>query len=811
MDKKRNVDDILSEIKQRKSRERGQDISPPRRPATSGARIPGQSPLPGYAERKRPEPQPEQPKPASQAEPQVESAVAERASHRTDKPGEFDFVLDEKALEQKWEKETQAKPQPEPEKQEAQQESRGPLDYEGYVRPLTDRAKIRNRYEKLASRPRQQTLGIKPEEAKNIEATLEHARVLPKPLQGTLTHGTGREIRLEDIRKIDFEALSDGMGGGFYEDDESIDDLPAASVKDFGEYNSIDDRRDVSRDIAKTKLWLFIRTAATALLTAILFYYTLCGAYPALPMPPVLFPEGDTLRNYLIFMTSVTGLVAIVGSATVGGGIANLFKMRANSDTLASFAILASLGQGIAAISNADDFAPERLSLYCCVAAIAMLFNAIAKLSMIGRIQMNFRVISTSAQKSALLAIDSDQICHSLIREASRRRPTITYGARAGFFNDFLALSFSDKYDVGVNRSVAPVCLLGALMVAFSTFFLTESLYGAVSAFTAILCVCATFSTSFIETIPLYKLAVKLTPMGGMVSGNKAVEDFCDTRAVILNEKDLFPRGHVSLQGVKAFSRNRIDEAILDAASVICALNGTLSPLFLDMIGGNKKLLRKVDNIVFENGMGVSAWVDQRRVLIGNRLLMQNHGIELPRDKYEQGLMPNVQGDALYLSNSGEVSARFLVSYIIDEELAIQLDALATRRKQLFVYATDANITPHKIWELYGYPEDLIQVLPTEMHAIYRELSAPRDNAVAEIVYNGKAPAMIASIIACINARASILSATVVQMVQIVLGYGFVAFMAFMGYIGALNIFQLCFYQLFWFAMIFIIQQTRQP
>ena len=807
MDKKRNVDDILSEIKQRKSRERGQDTIPPRSSARATA-----SEQTTYTERRPLESRPARP---AEPAPKPESAYIEKPAHRTDKPGNFNFELDEKALEQKWDQETKNKPgasagRAEP-KPEDSQERRSPLDYEGHVRPLTDRAKIRsNRYEHMASRPHPKILGIKPDDAKDVDATQEHTRTLPKSLRGTLTHGTGREIRLEDIRNIDFEAISNGTGEAIYEDDDFADDLPASTSTNSTEYKSEDDRRDVSRDIAKTKLWLFIRAAATAILTAILFYYTLCGAYPALPMPKALFPENSTMSNYLIFMTALTGLVAIVGSATVGGGIANLFKMRANSDTLASLAILASLGQGIAAITHPDQFSPEKLSLYCCVASLSMLFNAVAKLSMIGRIQMNFRMLSTSSQKNALLSIQSDQMCHSLIRETSRRRPTITYSARAGFFDDFLALSFSDKYDVGVNRSVAPVCLIGAVAVAFSTFFLTESLYGSISAFTATLCVCATLSTSFIETIPLSKLAKKLTPMGGMVSGNKAVEDFCDTRAVILSEKDLFPRGHVSLHGIKAFSRSRIDEAILDAASVICALNGTLSPLFLDMIGGNKKLLRKVDNIVFENGMGVSAWVDQRRVLIGNRLLMQNHGIELPRDKYEQGLLPNVQGSPLYLSNSGDVSARFLVSYMIDEELAFQLDALASRRKQMFVYATDANITPHKIWEIYGYPEDLIEVLPTEMHTAYRELSAPRDKAVAEIVYNGKAPAMIASIIACINARSSILSATIVQMVQIVLGYGFVAFMAFMGYIGALNIYQLCFYQLFWFMMIFAIQQTRQ-
>ena len=50
-----------------------------------------------------------------------------------------------------------------------------------------------------------------------------------------------------------------------------------------------------------------------------------------------------------------------------------------------------------------------------------------------------------------------------------------------------------------------------------------------------------------------------------------------------------------------------------------------------------------------------------------------------------------------------------------------------------------------------------------------------------------------------------------VQLIQIVLGYGLVAFMAFMGAIGSLTIIQLCVYQLFWFLAIFIIQKAKQP
>ena len=818
MDRKQSAEDILDEIKRKKAGERGKagEIRPPRPVREDAAAVSAKSLVESLNLNLNRE---QGFKTEAVHEPPPAKETPVRAS---EKPQGVGFKLDKKALDMKIEQEMPPEP--------AAARKADLTDFEGHVRPLTDRAKIsaRDKYKSLGS-ARQAEGGVgtethretapdpaaakqEPVSERPQEETREHTRMLPRLFKNANTMGTGRELKLEDIRNMDFSAIADApYTEGYYEDEEeNADGIPESAVTDLGEYNSREDRRDVSRDIAKTKLWLFLRMVLTGILTFILFYMVLHGRWGWLPIPPQLWPEGETMPSYILALTVLTGLVGVVGSATVGGGIANLFRMRANSDSLAALAVLAALGQGVAGIMNPDLIDPEALNLYFPIAALAMLFNSIAKLSTIGRIQQNFRVISSKTQMSALLSVESDQMCYELLREPSRRRPVIAFGARAGFFTDFLALSFSDKYDVGVNRSVAPACFLSSLAVGFFTYFLTHSMYGAISAFAAIMCVCATLSAAFIETIPLSKLAKRLTPQGAVVSGNKAVEDFCDTKAVILGDKDLFPRGHVSLFGIKAFTRGRIDEAILDAASVACAMNGALAPMFLDMIGGNRGLLRKVDNIVYETGMGVSAWVDQRRVLIGNRLLMQNHGITLPRDKYEQGMLPNAQVEPIYLSNSGEVSARFLVGYAIDSELAAKLDALGARGKKLIVYTCDANLTPHKIWELYGYPENQIDILPSEFHSVFRDLSDKRETAVAEVVYNGKASAMAEAILACINARASILSATVVQMLQIILGYGLVAFMAFMGVIGDLNIINMTAYQIFWFAVIYIIQQAKQ-
>jgi cation transport ATPase len=547
----------------------------------------------------------------------------------------------------------------------------------------------------------------------------------------------------------------------------------------------------------------------TLILTFFAFFFAYSGPVDWLPMPQLIW-DGTNVRNLMTGCTVLTGLVAIVNSATVGGGLISFFKLRANADSLTAFAILAAIGQGIYGMVRPESVDPAALNFYFPIACLAMLFNALGKMTLINRIQLNFRVLGSDREKKAVLPVENPEFCHEFAGDALARKPVIAYSVKAGFFTDFLGLSYSDKYAVGINRSVAPVCVIGSLVVAASTFFLTGSMSAAISAVTAILCLCATLSSTFIENIPLGKMAKKITPQGGMVSGSKAVEDFCDAKAIVLTETDLFGKGRVTLRGIKAFSQGRIDEAILDAASVLCALDGSLAPLFLKMINNNRKLLKKADNLVFENGMGVSAWIDSRRVLIGNRKLMLNHGITLPTDSYERGEAPDAVGEPIYLSNSGEVSARFLVDYAPSEELAAALDHAAARGLRLLISTSDANINAHKVWEAYGYPENLITVLPSDRLAEFHQMSTPRQEAIAEIVYTGRAPAMVRSILACVNARSSMLSATVIALVQMIVGYGLVAFLAFMGAIGSLDVTGLLLYQMFWFIAIFIVQQVRQ-
>ena len=252
-----------------------------------------------------------------------------------------------------------------------------------------------------------------------------------------------------------------------------------------------------------------------------------------------------------------------------------------------------------------------------------------------------------------------------------------------------------------------------------------------------------------------------------------------------------------------------IDEAILDAASVICSTRSTLSGIFINVVQGDYGLLKPVDSIVYEDGMGLSAWVNSRRVLIGNRELMQNHGVDIPSHDYEEKYVGGGR-DILYLSNSGELTAIFVLSYHADPEVARSLGLLAKRGIRLVVNCSDPNVTIEKITALYGYPTDQIQLLSSKYQAKCSELTREREKAPAAAVYDGSLGALSDLLASCGAIRATSFLAALLEIIGIVLGFVLVVFFLFTGHLDSLGVHWIAGYQLAWLGIVMLVTGLRK-
>ena len=436
------------------------------------------------------------------------------------------------------------------------------------------------------------------------------------------------------------------------------------------------------------------------------------------------------------------------------------------------------------------------------------MFNTVGKVLSAKRICDNFETLVSGRDQAALLPVHNKELARELTGQRDET-PRFCTSAKAKFFTRFLELSYRDDATESIARVVSPIVFLCSILVGVIAFLLTGRISDAVTGFAAILCVASPFSATIAGALPVFRSCRALNERGSMMAGGYTAETFAETDSVLLDIEDLFPAGSIVLHAIKTFAQGRIDEAILDAASVICSTKSTLGSIFLNVVQGDRKLLRPVDTIIYEDGMGLSAWVGGKRVLIGNRELMINHGIDIPSHDYENKYVGGGK-DILYLANSGILTAMFVLSYHADDEVYRSLGIMAGRGIRLVINCSDPNITTEKLSELFAYPESQLKLLSSKYQQKCAELTEERETASAAAVYDGSLSSL-SDLLNCSGIiRQSSFAAALIEMIGIVIGFILVTIFLFTGNITSLSMYMLAAFQLFWLAAVLVVILVRR-
>ena len=587
---------------------------------------------------------------------------------------------------------------------------------------------------------------------------------------------------------------------------ELMEDMHQPEEVEPDDYDNVSQTEAVSKNLSSQVTSLVIRLAILAIL--LIASLSLCLS-PILGYP---LPEFIAYsKNSVVFPAVNLGIICIAAltcHVAVGGGLLSLIRFRAGNDSFAAASVIGSVALGILFIADPGAMSSGGENLFFPITLFGLICNTIGKILSASRIKKNFKVLTTGDKKSALLPVHNKELARELTGQRDEV-PRFCTSTRANFFTRFLELSYRDDATESIARTVAPIVLLCSILVGIVSFFFTMSIADSIIGFAAVICVASPFSATLAGALPVYRSCAALNEQGSMMAGGYTAETFAETDSVLLDIEQLFPEGSIVLHGIKTFSQGRIDEAILDAASVICSTRNTLESIFLNVGQGDRSLLKPVDTIIYEDGMGLSAWVGGKRVLIGNRELMINHGIDIPSHDYENKYV-GVGKDILYLANSGELTAMFVLSYHADKDVSRSLGVMAERGVRLVINCSDPNITIEKLVKLFGYPKGQLKLLSSKYQQKCAELTQERETAPAAAVYNGNLNELSDLINCCGIIRQSSFTAALLELIEIVLGFILVTFFLFTGNITSLGMYMLLGFQLFWFIAIILVVMIRK-
>lgn len=579
-------------------------------------------------------------------------------------------------------------------------------------------------------------------------------------------------------------------------------------VKTLEDFNDYSESTAIIKDLSGIKAGLTLRAIVLIILGVACAYIEL-GRKIGIPVIDILNKETQPI-SYLIISALIFVAAVLVSAPAVFGGFSSLFKFKADGDSILAVSVLGCVVQYVSLFISPLYVSTARntICVYSLIAILNMLFNTIGKLLIIRRVRLNFRFVSGGYEKYAVSFPESEKINTFVKEEFDANYAGVAVPKKTDFIGGFLGYSYKEDASDNISKVLSPIISVGALVLCVLSFVFMRDFQKAASVFAAVTSISTPISVMLVVNYPLFKTVKKLISRGSMISSLAACNEVYDTNAIIVKSADLFPKGSIQLSAIKTFAAGKIDDVIIDAASVVVKAQSDLSDVFLKVIGGRKELLRQVDSIVYEESMGLSAWVESKRVLIGNRDLIANHAIPVPSKDYEDRYLDSGM-DMVYLAQSGELIAVFLIQYKPGKQIKRAMKALKNIGVGVIVASTDPNINDRKIAKIFDVDKDMIRTVPADKQSLAQGVMKQSSRETVGCASISSFSAFAQTIYAAIRLKGIISLAVVLQTIGAIIGFAITAFFTVVSGSISIPVEAILLYQLFWLFASLIVPMFR--
>ena len=298
----------------------------------------------------------------------------------------------------------------------------------------------------------------------------------------------------------------------------------------------------------------------------------------------------------------------------------------------------------------------------------------------------------------------------------------------------------------------------------------------------------------------MYLFCRKAISHNAMLSGYPSVKQFCDSNAVVIRAKDIYPKSCVRILDAKHFVNRRVEDSLLGAAAILKEVRHPLKNIFDKMIADTGSTLPKVESALYEEKLGLVGWVNGERILIGNRALMDRYHIYLP-DAADDSKHIEDKKDVTYIACSGQLVSMFVTVYEPDEKIKNALYSAHSLGLCLIVSSNDCNITAEKIAEDYELFERNIKILTTGYANTCTELCTKKEETSrAYLATRGKLYSLLHAVSGSILLKNNLTLGIIIQIFGLLLGVLLCATMILYANVNILNVFEILLYMLFWSA-----------
>lgn len=333
--------------------------------------------------------------------------------------------------------------------------------------------------------------------------------------------------------------------------------------------------------------------------------------------------------------------------------------------------------------------------------------------------------------------ISDDKDAVELARNVKNTSPRIRFSCKTKFPAHLIELCMSETSADKLTRILLPLTLLFSAINLAVAWIVKRDFATGFAAFTITFAMCVPAYASLLYELPLSRVNRKFNKDGGMISCQDAVNELCRTNVIIIDSKDLFDQKACTMHGFKDFKNVRLDDAMLYAAAMVIRSGGPLTGVFDQVVVNRRDLLPAVKSFSYEEKQGISGWIFGQKVVLGNRMMMMNHNIEIPETVDEDKYL--IAGhEVMYLGIAHKLAAMIVVDYAPNEEIRPYLKKLRDSGVSILVRNCDPNVNEAMISSCYDMRLNNIKILNSSSGRIFKKYkSRPKMSAKANAIHDG--------------------------------------------------------------------------
>lgn len=522
------------------------------------------------------------------------------------------------------------------------------------------------------------------------------------------------------------------------------------------EVRGIDDYNDLN-DSARLRTKLMSEQATRFTFTVLSFITTVLIAVASSPLSTLIGTTAVGFINLLLLAAT------ILFNLNIFADLKRLAGFNIGFDTCVSLAAIVMLIQNIVSVTAADG----KYSAVSGAATLLLAINSLAKTLKLKRTLKGLETIATSRPKNAVTAaagtpaatIASGAVDGEVIALSGRE----TVNVRGYLKNCGYLSPFDLKAKVLL---IAGIC--AALAIGLAAGFLADALTGLTLA-ALTLCCCFPACAALTAELPMYLASTRLSRYGAMLAGFKGAYDLNLSNVLAVKTSDLFPEGSITLYDMKPLGKNEVGRSLVDAAAVAIAAHSPLAPIFTGIIGSvPEKDMPDITGVQYEDKMGITGWIGERTILIGNRNLMQGHNVAVPPSSVDQKIL-RAGYFPVYIACDGVPCLLFIVKYEADENIAAELRRVCSTGMTVVVYPEDPNASDMMLCDYFGLPNDAIKVMRHNGRVAYERATVATESTTAPASYGRSVCGFFSAVSAAINLKSTITVLTVLYVIAAVL------------------------------------------